>query len=170
MYQEILTEIRPALIIETGTLNGGSALYLAHLCDLLGTGEVISIDIAPQPDLPTHPRLSFLRGSSIAPHILEFVNSFAGPLEPVLVLLDSDHRAAHVLSELEAYSPLVTPGSYLIVEDTNVNGHPVMPSHGPGPMEAVRHFLKAHREFQSDSYRERLMMTLNPHGYLKRVD
>ena len=169
IYQEIISEIRPALIIETGTLRGGSALYLAHLCDLLGKGEVISIDIGPQPNLPDHPRVRFLRGSSVAPHIIDQVKSLAGALEPVLVILDSDHAAPHVSSELDAYSPLVTPESYLIVEDTNVNGHPVMPSHGPGPMEAVREFLKTHREFQPDSYRERLMLTLNPLGYLKRA-
>jgi cephalosporin hydroxylase len=169
IYQEIMTEIRPALIIETGTLHGGSALYLAHLCDLLGRGQVISIDIGAQPILPDHPRVRFLPGSSVEPGVIEQVRSLARALEPVLVILDSDHSEPHVSAELEAYSAFVTPGSYLIVEDTNVNGHPVFPSHGPGPMEAVREFLKTHREFQPDTYRERLMLTLNPRGYLKRA-
>jgi cephalosporin hydroxylase len=83
-------------------------------------------------------------------------------------VLDSDHACEHVLAELEAYGPLVTPGCYLIVEDTNVNGHPVLAEHGPGPAEAVETFLATGAIFDVDRDRERLLLTFNPGGYLRR--
>ena len=86
-----------------------------------------------------------------------------------MVVLDSDHSQAHVARELELYSPLVTPGCYLVVEDTDVNGHPVNFSHGPGPMEALNEFLPAHPEFVADSSREKFMVTFFPRGWLKRL-
>jgi cephalosporin hydroxylase len=86
----------------------------------------------------------------------------------VLVILDSDHTRDHVLKELQAYSSLVTSGSYLIVEDTNINGHPVLPDFGPGPMEALDTFLEGDGAFSVDADREKLMLTFNPRGYLRR--
>lgn len=88
--------------------------------------------------------------------------------ERVMVILDSDHSLTHVAGELEAFAPLVTPGCYLIVEDTNINGHPVYPEFGPGPMEAVLEFLPHHPEFVVDARCERLLMTFNPNGFLLR--
>ena len=85
-----------------------------------------------------------------------------------MVILDSDHRAPHVYDEIIAYSALVRVGDYLIVEDTNVNGHPTYPEFGPGPMEAVDRFLSENDEFAIDERCERFLMTLNPRGYLKR--
>jgi cephalosporin hydroxylase len=87
----------------------------------------------------------------------------------VLVILDSDHSKQHVLNELAAYAPLVTLGSYLIVQDTHVNGHPVEPMFGPGPMEALTEFLATNPDFVSDRGRERLMFTMHPNGYLRRI-
>jgi cephalosporin hydroxylase len=87
----------------------------------------------------------------------------------VIVLLDSDHTKDHVLAELNAYSPLVTPGSYLIVEDTNLNGHPVDPDYGPGPMEALDAFLTTHSEFAHDTTQDKFLLSFNPKGYLKRA-
>jgi len=86
----------------------------------------------------------------------------------VLVVLDSDHSYAHVLSELLTLSRFVTPGSYLLVEDTNVNGHPVLPDFGPGPMEAVIEFLDTSPEFVIDARREAFYFTMHPKGFLQR--
>jgi cephalosporin hydroxylase len=138
IYQELLHELRPDLIVETGTSKGGSALYLAAICDLLDQGQVITIDVRPVRQ-PEHPRITYITGSSTDPPTLTQVREAAHSAFQVMVLLDSDHHADHVLAELRAYAPLVTPGSYLIVEDTNINGHPVRAQDidGPGPAEAV---------------------------------
>jgi len=167
VYQEILHEIRPDLIVETGTASGGSAHFLASVCDLIGHGEIITVDIEENPDRPRHPRITYLHGSSTDRGVLEQARQRVEGRERVLVILDSDHRKEHVLAELAAYSRFVTPGSYLIVEDTNL-GHPVRPDFGPGPMEAVTEFLAAHPEFTSDATREKHLLTFNPRGYLRR--
>jgi cephalosporin hydroxylase len=86
-----------------------------------------------------------------------------------MAVLDSNHHKEHVLSELRAYSRIVTVGQYLIVEDTNLNGRPVLPEYGPGPHEAVQEFLAEDRRFEVDRSREKFMMTFNPGGFLKRV-
>jgi cephalosporin hydroxylase len=85
------------------------------------------------------------------------------------VLLDSDHAEAHVRQELEAYHPLVTAGSYLVVEDTNLNGHPVEPEHGPGPWEAMQAFLSAHTQFAHDTEMDKFLVSFNPKSFLKRL-
>lgn len=168
IYQELLYELRPDLIIETGTYSGGSAMYLASLCDLLGNGRIVSVDIAPQDPLPEHPRIEFVTSSSTDPAIVERLRGEAAASSTVMVLLDSDHSYAHVRDELAAYHSMVTPGSYLIVEDSNVNGNPVLPDFGPGPMEAIDEFLPAHPEFEVDEHCERFMVTFNPRGFLRR--
>lgn len=169
IYQEILDEVRPDLIVETGTAAGGSALYLASLCDVLGRGRVITVDVADRPGRPAHPRLTYLAGSSVAPETLAAVRARIGAGERVLAILDSDHRFAHVLAELRAYGPLVSPGSYLIVEDSNLNGRPVRPGHGPGPAEAIEAFLGETADFVVDRDREKFLLSFNPGGYLRRV-
>ncbi len=168
IYQEILHEVHPDWIIECGTAHGGSALYLASLCDLLGRGRILTIDIEARPNRPQHPRISYLHGSSTASETVETVKRLVPPGATTVVILDSDHRAAHVLEELRLYSPLVTPGSYLIVEDTNVNGHPVYRRHGPGPMEALDAWLSTTSDFAIDPAREKFWLTQNPRGYLRR--
>ena len=168
IYQELLHEIRPDLIVETGTLFGGSAYYLARTCDLLDHGEVVTIDVKERPGRPEHDRITYLTGSSTAPDIVEKVTKLCQDAGSVLVVLDSDHHCAHVLGELRAYGPLVTPGSYLIVEDTNVNGHPVWRDFGPGPTEAVDAYLGETNAFEIDRSREKFLFTANPRGYLRR--
>jgi cephalosporin hydroxylase len=168
IYQELLADLRPDLIIETGTLFGGSAFFLARMCDLLEHGSVLTVDIKERPGRPSHPRVTYLTGSSTSPEVVDQVERRAMEAATVLVVLDSDHRRGHVLSELRAYAPLVTPGSYLIVEDTNVNGHPVWPDFGPGPMEAVETFLGETPEFEVDATREKFLFSANPRGYLRR--
>jgi cephalosporin hydroxylase len=167
-YQEILVETRPDLIVETGTYLGGSALYLASICDLLGHGRVLTVDISAPPGRPRHRRITYLRGSSVDPGIVDRVARRARRAKRVMVILDSNHSRDHVLRELEVYGPLVTLGCYLVVEDTNVNGHPVLPDHGPGPMEAVDEFLATTNEFEVDRSREKLLLSFNPSGYLRR--
>ena len=169
VYQEILHEVRPDLIVETGTAEGGSALFLASVCDLLRNGRVVTIDVWDKADRPRHERISYINGSSTDPAIVERVKKLVRRDDRVLVVLDSDHSKAHVLAELRAYAGLVAVGSYVIVEDTNVNGHPVLPDFGPGPREAVEDFLHGQSEFVVDRSREKLLMTFNPMGYLKRV-
>ena len=168
VYQELLHELRPAVIVECGTANGGSAFYLASICDLLGHGEVVTVDIADEPGRPSHERITYLNGSSTAPEIVERVQQLVAGRAPVVVILDSDHSRDHVLNELRLYAPLVSPGSYLIVEDSNVNGHPVLPDFGPGPAEAVTQFLDETDEFEVDRSREKFFLTFNPSGYLRK--
>jgi cephalosporin hydroxylase len=168
IYQEIFHRVRPGLVIETGTAYGGSALYLADLCETIGHGRVVTIDIRDRAMEVAHPRLTKLIGSSADPAIRDRVLGEAGSAAPVLIILDSDHRADHVLAELRLWGDDVTPGSYLIVEDTNINGHPVYPTFGPGPAEAVATFLAERSDYEVDGSREKLLLTWNPGGYLVR--
>jgi cephalosporin hydroxylase len=180
-YQELIYEVTPDVIIETGTSLGGSAHYLASLCDLVNRGKVISVEIEneeqsvararkkPSIVRPVHPRITYLRGSSTSPMIVQRVKDLSRRGRKVLVILDSDHSRAHVLEELRVYAPLVSLGSYVIVEDSNVNGHPVLPEFGPGPMEAIEEFLRENQNFKIDRSRENHLLTFNPRGYLRRV-
>jgi cephalosporin hydroxylase len=171
VYQEILHQTRPSVIIETGTSEGGSALYLAQMGELLGGIRVISVDVenSIRPSrLPSHPRIEYLTGSSVDPTVVRAIRDRLRPEDRVMVVLDSDHSQAHVRAELDAYAPLVTPGCFLIVEDTVVNGNPIYPLHGPGPMEAVKEFLPQHPEFEPDRSREKFFLSFNPNGYLRR--
>lgn len=168
-YQEIMFETRPDVIIECGTGTGGSALYLAQHCDLMGNGRIITIDIAEQPNRPDHERITYITGSSIAPQTLQRIKELISSTDKVLVILDSDHSKNHVLQELNNYSELVTLGSYIIVEDTIIGGHPVKPHRKPGPMEAVKEFIKTNENFIIDKSREKFYLTFNRNGYLKKV-
>lgn len=170
IYQEIIFEVKPDIIVESGTAFGGSALFLANVCDLLGNGRVITIDIDGKPihPRPSHPRIEYIAGSSVDPSIVNAVRAMISPAEKVMVVLDSAHHQAHVLAELYAYAPIVSEGSYLIVEDGNLNGHPVMKQSGPGPLEAIQKFLAEQNGFEVDSFRERFMFTFNPSGYLRK--
>lgn len=169
IYQEIIFEIKPDVIIESGTADGGSALFLASICDAIGNGRVITIDIEEKWGRPKHKRITYLKGSSTSEEIVGRIEKLVKEDEKVLVILDSDHHEKHVLNELRIYSRFVTKGSYLIVEDTIVNGHPVEPQYGPGPMEAVEKFLKENKDFVVDKKREKLYVTCNPGGYLKKI-
>ena len=171
IYQELIVRDPPDLIVEVGTYKGGSTLYLAHLCDLVGSGNIVTIDIDATHNAirPRHPRIQYLLGSSIDPAIFEKVRALAEHKSNVMVILDGDHRCDHVLKELELYHTLVRPGGYLIAEDTNINGHPTFPEFGPGPWEAVTRFLAENRAFEADRTCERFMLTMNPRGYLRRI-
>jgi cephalosporin hydroxylase len=169
VYQEIVAETRPELIVESGTRYGGTTLFLAGLLDGIGgRGRVLSIDVERAPRLPAHPRIEYVTGSSLDPATIARVHR-AAEGRRTMVILDSLHSEEHVGAELRAYHDIVTPGCYLIVEDSNVNGHPVLPEFGPGPMEAVDGFLATTDAFVVDRDRERFFVSLNPRGYLRRV-
>lgn len=178
VYQEILHELRPDVIVEAGTWRGGSASFLARMCDLVGHGRVVTIDIA-LPDgtteemLPRHPRLTYTRGSTTDPVLVDRVCKSIAADESVMVILDSDHNRDHVYAEMQVWAPRVTLGSYMIVEDTNLSGHPIgLPTWDPaipGPMEAVETFLADRSDFVVDRSCEKFFATCNPSGYLRRV-
>jgi cephalosporin hydroxylase len=169
IYQEIIHELRPDIIVECGTYQGGSALFLASLCDLVNHGLVLTMDTKEMANRPQHPRIEYLHGSSIDAATVQVVGNRVASKDTVMVILDSDHEKEHVLMELSIYHQFVTPGSYLIVEDTNINGHPVLPKSGPGPMEAVREFLRTNAHFAVDKTKEKFLLTFNPSGYLRRI-
>jgi cephalosporin hydroxylase len=172
--QEIISEIQPDYIIETGTMNGGTTLFYAAVLSYANpSGKVITIDIAPQvQDASRMPlwkqRVEMIVGSSVDPEVTDRVaREVQG--KKVLVTLDSLHTRDHVLKEIQVYSKLVTPGSYLVVQDTNLNGHPIQLGLGPGPGEAVQEFLKTDNNFVADRSREKFMLTDYPGGWLKRL-
>jgi cephalosporin hydroxylase len=168
VYQEIIYEVQPDLIIETGTAEGGSAAFMASICELADHGRVVTIDKHPSERRPDHPRISYVTGSSTDSDVVTRIYHIASSASSVMVVLDSNHSKSHVLTEMRLYSELVTPGSYLIVEDTNLNGRPVKPDFGPGPGEAVDEFLVANGTFEVDRSREKFGMSFNPGGYLRR--
>jgi cephalosporin hydroxylase len=172
VYQEIITEIKPSLIIETGTAFGGSALYFSHLLDQLSHGRVITIDIKEiQPSYPRHHRIEYWVGMSSTRDLIrnnvKLEVEQAG--EPVMVILDSLHTKEHVLAELAIYAPLVSGGSYLVVEDTNVGPNDVVfPEHGPGPGDALREWLPKHPDFKIDVARSE-KFGYSYHTWLRRM-
>lgn len=164
VYQEILWDKRPDLILEAGTAHGGSALYLATILDAIGAGRVITVDWRNR-GRPPHPRITYLQGLSTDPEVLEAMRPTTGA---TMVVLDAGHQKHLVLDELRCYSPFVSHDQYLVVEDTNLNGNPIRPDYGPGPMEAVEEFLSETGDFEVDRSRERFEFTSNPRGYLLR--
>ena len=170
VMQEIVVETRPQVIIETGTFTGGSAFYFATLLDLLGEGEVVSIDVREVDSehvYPRHRRVTYLGGrSSTDLGVLGEVGRRADGRR-TMVVLDSDHSRDHVTAELAAYARMVSPDCYLIVEDSNIGQ--IRPDLTPGPLEAIQQFLAGNREFEVDREREKHHITFNPSGYLRRV-
>ena len=162
VYQQIIFENKPDLIIETGAFMGGSGLFLAHMCDLVGHGEVLSVDISAR-ERPKHPRLEFFIGRSTAHDTMEHVSSRVEG-KTVMVCLDSDHRSAHVKRELVRYSKFVTPRQYLIVEDTFYGGL----GDAPGPRIATEWFLDRTDKFEVVPKENLFYLSLNPGGYLRR--
>jgi len=180
--QEIIWEVRPRLIIETGIAHGGSLIFSASMLQLIGgEGRVIGVDI----DIREHnrieierhplaPRIPVIEGSSIDEDVSRRVANEAKENGPVLVILDSNHTHDHVLRELEIYSPLVTRGSYLVVFDTVIQELPAdfFPNRpwGPdsNPRTAVSEFLKTNDRFEVDRQLEaKLQITVAPGGYLR---
>ena len=173
LYQELIFQTRPQFILQTGILEGGSLVYFANLLDIIGADPgvpVIGIDIEITENAKTinHPRIKMIEGSSTDIEIVEKVKGLLRATKG-MVSLDSDHSYAHVLKELEIYSQFVDVGNYLVVEDTNINGRPVLPGFGPGPYEAVEEFLKKEADFTRDNKLwERNLFSFHQYGWLRR--
>lgn len=187
--QELIWSIQPDLIIETGIAHGGSLIFSAAMLELNAAcggaqdGEVLGVDIDIREHnrqaIESHPlakRISMIQGSSVAADIVDRVRAKAAGRQRILVCLDSNHTHDHVLAELQAYAPLVSPGSYCVVFDTIVEDLPAELSPdrpwGPGnnPKTAVWAYLRDHPEFEIDKAMERkLQISVAPDGYLRRV-
>jgi cephalosporin hydroxylase len=196
--QEIIWEVRPDLIIETGIAHGGSLVYSAamlailDMCDAIeqkttidpskSSRKVLGVDIDIRSHnreaIEAHPmssRIHMIQGSSISGEIIDQVRTVASSFSKVLVCLDSNHTHEHVLEELRAYAPLVSKGSYCVVFDTIVEDMPKelfsARPWGPGnnPKTAVFEFLNTHPEFEIDkSIDHKLLISVAPDGFLKR--
>ncbi|MFB3777646.1 MAG: CmcI family methyltransferase [Bryobacteraceae bacterium] len=174
--QQIAYEIRPDFIVETGTAYGGSTLFWAQTLNGLGLNHarVLTVDItdsrqAAATDPLWKKYVDFYLGSSTDPAIVAEIRKRVRGGK-TMVALDSDHRRAHVLRELRMYSPMVSRGAYLIVEDGNIDGIPTNPAEGPGPMAALAEWLSegGREQFEQDFSREAMAITFNPGGWLRR--
>ena len=197
--QELIWRIKPDLVIETGIARGGSLIMSASMLALLELAEAREAGVAIDPRAPKrmilgididirehnrraieiHPlsdRILMIEGSSVDPEVVGRVRELASQHSRVMVLLDSNHTHDHVLAELEAYAPLVSPGSYCVVFDTVVEDLPadMFPDRpwgqGDNPKTAVRDFLATHPEFASDTtIDDKLLISVAPEGYLRRA-
>jgi len=170
VYQQIIYEIRPEIIIEIGNAEGGSTKYLANMLDLVGGGEVIGVDIDHSIFKGHHPRTSLVTGDSLAPETLARVDELASG-RTGLVIHDGDHSREHVLADLRAYAKFVSVGGYFIVEDTIIDLFRAGDGLGSvnGPLGAVEQFVREDPRFRIDPSCEKFVLTFNPHGYLKRI-
>jgi len=181
--QEIIWNVKPDLIIETGIAHGGSLIFYASIMELIGHGEILGIDIDirahNKAEIESHPmkkRISMIEGSSIGPETIQRVKKFAEGKQRILVTLDSNHSHDHVLSELEQYSNFVSLGSYLVVFDTVVEDLPAgtFPGRpwdkGNNAKTAVSSFLQKSKDFEIDSnITDKILVSVAPGGYLKRI-
>lgn len=181
--QEIIWEVKPDIIIETGVAHGGSLIFYASLLELIGNGEVLGIDIDIRKHnhklIKEHPmskRINLIEGSSISNEVLSKVKRCTKGKSRVIVCLDSNHTHEHVLKELELYSPMVTKGSYLIVFDTIIEDmldedcqdRPW--GKGNNAKTAVHEFIKSNNRFAIDyDIENKLIITASPDGYLKCI-
>nr|WP_275957420.1 CmcI family methyltransferase [[Mycobacterium] fortunisiensis] len=174
-YQEIIADLKPSLIIEFGTNQGGSALFFATIMKRLGQPfKVLSVDISHKhldPAARRDPDIEFIESSSTRPEIAEQIQRLKSEYPgKIFAILDSDHSMDHVLAEMKLLRPLLSSGDYLLVEDSTVNGHPVLPGWGPGPYEAVEAYEQQFPDdYTHDVEREnKFGFTFAPYGFLIR--
>jgi cephalosporin hydroxylase len=164
VYQEILFEVRPDVVVELGSAYGGSTLFLCHVLDLMqADAQVVSVDVAHSELEAEHERIVKVSGNTRDPEVLARVRELCEG-KRALVIHDADHTPEVVIEDLRDYGPLVAPGSYLIVEDgvqDFLSGH-------PGPAAAIDRFLAESSDFEVDGSRERYLLTYNPRGFLRR--
>ncbi|MEQ8248034.1 MAG: CmcI family methyltransferase [Alphaproteobacteria bacterium] len=179
--QELIWTVQPDLIVETGVAHGGSLILSASVLELIGKGRILGVDIDIRPHnrsgIEEHPlahRIDLLQGSSIDPAIVAEVTERAQRAGTVMVVLDSNHSAAHVAAEIAAYAPLVDEGSYLVVMD-GAQGKVFDIPRGntnwreDNPLTALDAFVAGTDEFVVDDHFTRLHVTSNPRGYLRRI-
>ena len=138
-------------------------------------GEIITIDISSPNKKPEHKRIHYIQGDTISKKTITKIQQLIDKLNnnsdtKIMVILDDEHSENHVFQEMEIYGKFVTPGNYLIVEDTSMGGHPVWPELEGGPMESVEKYMKTHSDFEIDSSQEKFLLTFNPKGYLKKIN
>jgi len=179
IYQEIIYEVKPDIIVEMGNKNGGSTLFLASILQLLGHGEVLAIDVNHEGFTAFHPRIGLITGDCSDEEIIGQVKDKCRG-KRVLVIHDAEHTRDAVLRDLRNYAPLVSPGSYFIVEDS-IQGVPgFCPDserlHGPfllpdidTPLQGIKTFLRENKDFYVDVSRERYILTANYRGFLRRI-
>lgn len=168
IYQEIIYAMKPDFIVEIGNAYGGATLALAHICDLIGSGQVLAIDISHQnigEVVKKHPRIRLMEGDAteLYPEVRKLI---AG--RRTLVIEDSSHTYENTLSILNKYTELTHVGDYFIVEDS-ICHHGLDVGPKPGPYEAVEDFVSKNDSFVIDRSMESFLITWNPKGYLKRV-
>ena len=168
VYQEIVQRVRPDVIVEIGNRWGGSAYALADYCSLLGNGRVVAIDIdhsLVSAEVRSHPLIDLIESPAL--DSMQYVSELVGDTDVVMVIEDSSHEYEHTLEVLELFGPLVSPGSYMVVEDSICHhGLDVGPS--PGPFEAIEEFIRRDPGFEIDRNCESFLVTWNPKGFLKR--
>ncbi|OSC40417.1 rhamnosyl O-methyltransferase [Mycobacterium decipiens] len=174
-YQEILIDLKPSLIIEFGSRYGGSALFFANVMRHTGQPfKVLSVDISQKaldPAARRDPDIMFLESPSTIPAVAEHIQRLKGEYPgKIFAILDSDHSMNHVLAEMKLLRPLLSVGDYVIVEDSNINGHPVLPGFGPGPYEAIEAYEHEFpHDYKHDVAREnKFGWTCAPYGFLIR--
>lgn len=166
IFQEIICETKPDVIIECGSACGGSALYMAMVMDRIKHGKIISIELKDMKNFPKHPRITYLIGDSTSSEIIQQIQTLITPKDKIMVILDSDHHKDHVLREMGIYAPMVSFGQYIIVEDTFWKSD----EDNMGPEDAIQEFIKKNPEmFEIDKEREKFLITYNPDGYLKKI-
>jgi cephalosporin hydroxylase len=168
-YSEIIFETKPRVILETGTHYGGSALYFADLLDILGgQGHVYTVEcelaLVASASAWKHARITHITGDSLSDVVMEQMRT-AAQGQRTMVSLDSAHTYEQVSAELALYGPLVSPGCYLVCEDTNLD----VPWQKPAAHAAVMDFVASHPNFEIDKSREKHLLTFNPDGWLRRT-
>jgi len=169
IYQELIHRLQPDVIVEIGNDCGGSALALAHLCELIGKGRVIGVDVshARVPDVVRkHPRITFIEGDACSS--FGKVAALIRPQEETLVIEDSSHTFENTLNVLRKYSPLVKRDGYFIVED-GICHHGLDVGPNPGPYEAITSFVAENPSFAIERSLEAFLITWNPRGFLRRT-
>ncbi|MDD5585162.1 MAG: CmcI family methyltransferase [Candidatus Omnitrophica bacterium] len=169
IYMEIIYQIQPDLIIEIGNFHGGSTLALAHILNNIGKGRVVGVDISHDvvaQKVRAHPGITLITGDACS--VFPQVKSLVKEHETVLIIEDSAHTYQNTFNVLTTYSPLVSKGSYFIVEDSNCH-HGIEIGPVPGPYEAIERFISENKDFLIDRTKERFIITSNPKGYLRRI-